>query len=236
MMKENNCHTLRNNINQYLDDELNEPQKTELEQHLAECPDCRRIFHDFQFINTTLTEIPQVEVPLELKFKVLETIKTNKMKRLRILNERIGVAVFLTAALLIAIGLRYALPSWYGPMYSSDKPPVIQERALDSLAIKITPTTLEVANLKSTSLEFEELIKTSSVVVESKEIREKEVLYYIIVSDKEMDNFMKELTQFKEKMNLADALKTKTDNIESGTIYIYIKEEKSRTRDYHQQP
>jgi len=226
-MKENDCDTIKNNINQYLDGELDELQIIEFTQHLTECPDCQMVLNGFQFIDSALKETPQVEVPLNLKFQVLEAIRRKKLKRLWFLNEKIGVAVFLTAALIITIGLRYALPTWYGSIPESEKPPAIQERGLSSLSMDTSLTILEVANMKNTSQGLEELFKMSSaVVVESKEIREKEVLYYIIVSEKEMDNFIKELALFKEKNNLAEALKAGTDNLESGMIYIYIREEK----------
>lgn len=226
MMKENNCHIVKNNLNEYLDGELNEHQKTEFTRHLAECSYCRVVLSDYQFIDTALKETTQVEVPLELKFKVLEAIKRKKLKRLWFLNEKIRVAVFLTAALLITIGLRYALPTWYGSMPESAKPSGIQERTLSDSLLAISPTILEVANLKSTSQELEKLMIISSVVIESREIREKEVLYNIIVSEKEMDNFIEELTLFKEKVELFETFKATNSNLESGTIYIYIREEK----------
>ncbi|MBT9130430.1 MAG: hypothetical protein DDT40_00336 [candidate division WS2 bacterium] len=224
MMKENDCDTKKNNINQYLDGELDELQIIEFTKHLAECPGCQMALNGFQFIDTALKETPQVEVPLKLKYQVLEAIRRKKLKRSWFLKEKIRVAVFLTAALIITIGLRYALPTWYSSIPAPEKPLAIQEDALSRASIDITPTILEVANMKNTSQELEELFKSfSTVVVESKEIREKEILYYIIVSEKEIDNFIKELARFKEEI---ETLKAINVTLESGSIYMYIREEK----------
>lgn len=52
----NNCEKYRGMISLMLDGELAEPQKTELEAHLAVCGECARLYAAFAFISSSIDE------------------------------------------------------------------------------------------------------------------------------------------------------------------------------------
>ena len=66
------CDQSREWISQMLDDELSEPQKTELMTHLAACADCARVYDAFAFLSASIDE--GAEPPAELRANVMNAI------------------------------------------------------------------------------------------------------------------------------------------------------------------
>jgi hypothetical protein len=117
-----NCFQWHNSISDFLDGELPEPQRTQADQHLDECADCKRHFQHYQMILTTLTDQPKYLLPADLRKEPLAAllpridtskISLNQWERipwyLRILLEATGIVVLV----LLGIGLSPKIRTFY---------------------------------------------------------------------------------------------------------------------------
>jgi hypothetical protein len=57
------CKKCQNLLGQYLDEELNGPELSDLEQHIKNCPDCLRELERLRKMHSFLTDLKEVEVP-----------------------------------------------------------------------------------------------------------------------------------------------------------------------------
>lgn len=69
----NDCEKYSELIGCLLDGELAEPQKTELEAHIALCPDCRRLYEAFALVSSALSE--EKEPPESLREDVMSALR-----------------------------------------------------------------------------------------------------------------------------------------------------------------
>lgn len=60
------CENLQFNLSIYLDDCLNEDERTFVDEHLAQCPLCRQKLADFQSLRTDLRALTRPELPVDL--------------------------------------------------------------------------------------------------------------------------------------------------------------------------
>jgi len=59
--EDNVCETVRVRLSAYIDNELAEPERQHVEQHLALCPDCSRYLEELRTISTRFNLLPHIE-------------------------------------------------------------------------------------------------------------------------------------------------------------------------------
>ncbi len=73
------CNEIRDNLSLYIDDELSEEEKKALEEHLDNCPECRKELEEYRIIIKAINELPDEEPPAgyckRLHEKLLEAEK-----------------------------------------------------------------------------------------------------------------------------------------------------------------
>ncbi len=104
------CETIRNLLSSYIDRELNDIEKTELENHLAECDECRQEYEMLLDIVSACSNLEEVELPQDFKTELHQRLIEEKKKKnfFRGILERRSMKVatgLVAAALVIAIGI-----------------------------------------------------------------------------------------------------------------------------------
>ncbi|MBF0509220.1 MAG: zf-HC2 domain-containing protein [Deltaproteobacteria bacterium] len=56
------CSKVYEKISAYLDHELDSESSRQMAHHIGQCDDCREVFQDFQKIDTTVRELPKIEL------------------------------------------------------------------------------------------------------------------------------------------------------------------------------
>ncbi|MFP4173645.1 MAG: anti-sigma factor family protein, partial [Candidatus Hydrogenedentota bacterium] len=77
-MAYSNCDEVRLEFSALLDDELSAGERRAIEAHLAECPACRGLFHQFQVVDQLFEDLPQREAPAELEAGIREALTTGR--------------------------------------------------------------------------------------------------------------------------------------------------------------
>ena len=104
------CETIRNMMSSYIDKDLNDIEKTELEKHLAECEECREEYESLLDIIAACGNFEEVELPQNFRTELHQRLVEDKKKKNffgGILgNKGMKMATGLVAAVLvIAIGI-----------------------------------------------------------------------------------------------------------------------------------
>jgi hypothetical protein len=105
------CEAIRPYISAALDGELDENQFVKLTEHLAKCPQCRKVRRDYQLLRSELRRFPDPAPPPELTRTVrLETVEKPPPPAIVALATRAGVRFGLSSvaalvALVLLIGL-----------------------------------------------------------------------------------------------------------------------------------
>lgn len=103
----NDCERYRSMVSELLDGELTEPQKTELEAHMAACRECARLYDAFAFISFSIDE-GLAEPPESLRTGVMNDVRdrserlTSAKKRSRVWGRLAALAACLAVAIFAA--------------------------------------------------------------------------------------------------------------------------------------
>lgn len=137
------CETIRNMISSYIDKDLNDIEKAELEKHLTECKECREEYESLLDIIAVCGNLEEVELPQSFRTELHQRLLEEKKKKNffgGILDKKgMKMATGLVAAVLvIVIGIgsssllmdKYtrvpqasdASPSYYGAAESAAPP------------------------------------------------------------------------------------------------------------------
>ncbi|HWR60143.1 MAG TPA: DUF4349 domain-containing protein, partial [Clostridia bacterium] len=104
------CETIRNMISSYIDKDLNDIEKTELEKHLAECQQCREEYESMLDIIAVCSNLEELELPQSFRTELHQKLVEEKKKK-SFLSGMFGstgrkMATGLVAAVLVlAIGI-----------------------------------------------------------------------------------------------------------------------------------
>lgn len=104
------CETIRNMFSSYIDKDLNDIEKTELENHLAECNECRKEYENLLDIISVCNNLEEVELPQDFRTELHQRLIEEKKKKSFFggILERKGMKMatgLVAAALVIAIGI-----------------------------------------------------------------------------------------------------------------------------------
>ncbi|HYF83986.1 MAG TPA: DUF4349 domain-containing protein [Clostridia bacterium] len=104
------CETIRNMISSYIDKDLNDIEKTELEKHLTECEQCREEYERMLDIIAICGNFEEIELPQSFRTELHQRLVEEKKKKnffgsiLRNKNMKMATGL-VAAALVIAIGI-----------------------------------------------------------------------------------------------------------------------------------
>jgi hypothetical protein len=110
-MTSRECEAIRPFISAALDGELDEHEFVKLTEHLAQCPQCRKVRRDYQLLRSELRRFPDPAPPPDLKRTVrLETVEKPPPPAIIALATRAGVRFGLSSvvallALVLVVGL-----------------------------------------------------------------------------------------------------------------------------------
>ncbi len=97
------CSKARKLISDYMDGELDAKKVSSFEEHLESCPECRRLFEDFDRIANKAKSLAKREPSGEVWFRIIERLKEESQEKVR--PERSQRDRFL----LFPVKLRYAV-------------------------------------------------------------------------------------------------------------------------------
>ncbi|HYE83247.1 MAG TPA: DUF4349 domain-containing protein [Clostridia bacterium] len=104
------CETIRNMISSYIDKDLNDIEKAELEKHIAECKECREEYESMLDIIAVCGNLEEIELPQNFRAELHQRLVEEKKKKsffsgiMGNRNMRMASGL-VAAALVIAIGL-----------------------------------------------------------------------------------------------------------------------------------
>jgi len=101
------CETIRNMISSYIDKDLNDIEKTELEKHLAECQQCREEYESMLDIIAVCSNLEELELPQSFRTELHQKLVEEKKKK-NFLSGMFGstgrkMATGLVAAVLVLV-------------------------------------------------------------------------------------------------------------------------------------
>ncbi len=70
----NDSHLDFTTLNEYLDETLPQQRRSQVEQHLAACPTCRRELAELQEVFVALAELPELPLPRDLSDVVMQRL------------------------------------------------------------------------------------------------------------------------------------------------------------------
>jgi predicted anti-sigma-YlaC factor YlaD len=95
------CHKAEHHISLKLDNELKPNQDLKLQKHLQRCASCKKMYQDYQRIQTGLQNIPNPEFPPQLHHLVM-TALPGRNRKAELHKMRLSLA---TAALSIVLSI-----------------------------------------------------------------------------------------------------------------------------------
>ncbi len=104
------CETIRSMISSYIDKDLNDIEKTELEKHIAECQQCREEYESMLDIIAVCSNLEELELPQSFRTELHQKLVEEKKKR-NIFSSVFGstgrkmATGLVAAALVLAIGI-----------------------------------------------------------------------------------------------------------------------------------
>ncbi|HWQ30638.1 MAG TPA: DUF4349 domain-containing protein [Negativicutes bacterium] len=75
------CETIRNMISSYIDKDLNDIEKAELEKHLAECQQCREEYESMLDIIAVCSNLEELDLPQSFRTELHQRLVVEKKKR-----------------------------------------------------------------------------------------------------------------------------------------------------------
>lgn len=114
-----NCDQLRELYTAFRDGELDAQLRSEVEDHLAECPACAQLYTELDALRESIADAPSLAVPAGLSERVIAQVKQARPKPW---IYRVGWQLGVAAMLVLVVG-SYALMSQIGGMKSAEAPP-----------------------------------------------------------------------------------------------------------------
>lgn len=116
------CTSFRKNLSAFLDDELNSQKRSQMEQHISKCADCRREAEKLREMIGLIEASPRPEVPVQAWAGTLRKIETYSEKPARAWGFKAprwgvipaGAVVF--ALLLYFLGVQFFYGDEIGPI------------------------------------------------------------------------------------------------------------------------
>lgn len=102
------CNNIQEKISSYIDERLSPEEKMQVDEHLGECPECRRSFEELQKTVAVMRELDEVEPPPWLEQKVMASIRERERRKQWLLQKlffpiHIKVPLEIVAAAAIAV-------------------------------------------------------------------------------------------------------------------------------------
>jgi anti-sigma factor RsiW len=116
------CLTEKKWISEYIDGELDAAKKTQLNEHCAQCADCKKLLKDFQTISSGAKELDSFSPPENTWGKIQEKMTTEPQEVLSLVPQKQSwfslprLSYVLSAVLLVVF---LSLVFVYGPRYWS---------------------------------------------------------------------------------------------------------------------
>jgi predicted anti-sigma-YlaC factor YlaD len=116
------CLTAKKWISEYIDGDFDAEKKVKLDEHCAECADCRKLLEDFQTISASSKKLDAFSPPESTWGKIQERMTTEEQEVLTLIPQKQGWfslprLSYVLSALLIVVFL--SLVFIYGPRYWS---------------------------------------------------------------------------------------------------------------------
>lgn len=92
------CNRVRQQLNAFLDSELNGNSMLEIRSHLNGCPDCRQALEELRVVQSVMRGLPEIEAPA---FSLPQTVTPLARRR------RLSLSAALVAAAACALGGAY---------------------------------------------------------------------------------------------------------------------------------
>lgn len=116
------CQTAKKWISEYIDGELNAAKKVKLDEHCAQCANCKKLLGDFRTISTSAKELDTFSPPESTWRKIQEKMTAEEQEILTLAPQKQSrfslprLSYVLSAVLLVAF---LSLVFIYGPRYWS---------------------------------------------------------------------------------------------------------------------
>ncbi len=75
------CINLLSQLSDYIDGELEDALCTEIEQHMADCPDCRAVVNTLEKTITLYRSTGRAEVPQDVQDRLYKVLKLDQVGR-----------------------------------------------------------------------------------------------------------------------------------------------------------
>lgn len=116
------CQTAKKWISEYIDGELNAAKKVKLDEHCAQCANCKKLLEDFRTISTSAKELDTFSPPESTWRKIQEKMTAEEQEILTLAPQKQSrfslprLSYVLSAVLLVVF---LSLVFIYGPRYWS---------------------------------------------------------------------------------------------------------------------
>lgn len=80
-MSHEQCRHLLGQLSDYVDGELEEALCAEIEQHMADCPDCRAVVNTIEKTIELYRTAGRVEVPQDVQSRLYKVLKLDQIER-----------------------------------------------------------------------------------------------------------------------------------------------------------
>lgn len=119
-----NCPRIQPLLSDYLDGELNAERAAAVEHHLAECPDCSRLWQELRGTVRIVAHLGRQRCPVDLRPAVMQAVsRTPARPAAGLLLRRIVTAVAGGGAVIAGFALPFMLQHSGAPLPSGDRLP-----------------------------------------------------------------------------------------------------------------
>ncbi len=80
-MSHETCKNLLSQLSDYIDGELEETLCAEIEQHMADCPDCRAVVNTLEKTIELYRTTERAEVPIDVQSRLYKILKLDSLDR-----------------------------------------------------------------------------------------------------------------------------------------------------------
>ena len=78
-MSHETCRNLLSQLSDYIDGELEETLCAEIEQHMADCPDCRAVVNTLEKTIELYRNTERAEVPIDVQSRLYKVLKLDSL-------------------------------------------------------------------------------------------------------------------------------------------------------------
>ena len=78
-MSHETCRNLLSQLSDYIDGELEETLCAEIEQHMADCPDCRAVVNTLEKTIELYRTTERAEVPIDVQSRLYKVLKLDSL-------------------------------------------------------------------------------------------------------------------------------------------------------------